>query len=113
MKRIGVLTTGGDCSGLNTAIQRLIRGAHLRGWRLFGILDGTDGLGTTPADVIELTDANATGYGNDRISEAYEINAGNLYRGALVSTVWYSFEAKDQGQYCFRMSWNNEYSKAD
>ena len=58
MKRIGVLTTGGDCSGLNTAIQRLMHGAHLRGWRLLGILDGTDGLCTTPPSVIELTDDN-------------------------------------------------------
>ena len=56
MKRIGVLTTGGDCSGLNTAIQRIMRGAHLRGWRVFGIVDGTDGLCTTPPSVIELTD---------------------------------------------------------
>ena len=56
MKRIGVLTTGGDCSGLNTAIQRLMRGAHLRGWRLFGILDGTDGLCATPVNAIELND---------------------------------------------------------
>ena len=54
MKRIGVLTTGGDCSGLNTAIWRIIQGAHLRGWRVFGIIDGTDGLCTTPPNVIEL-----------------------------------------------------------
>ncbi len=56
MKRIGVLTTGGDCSGLNTAIQRLMRGAHLRGWRIFGIIDGTDGLCTKPVNAIELTE---------------------------------------------------------
>ncbi len=57
MKRIGVMTTGGDCSGLNTAIQRIMRGATRRGWRVFGILDGTDGLCTTPISAIELTDA--------------------------------------------------------
>lgn len=56
MKRIGVMTTGGDCSGLNTAIQRIMRGATLRGWRVFGILDGTDGLCTTPVNAIELND---------------------------------------------------------
>ena len=56
MKRIGVMTTGGDCSGLNTAIQRIMRGAQLRGWRVFGIIDGTDGLCTTPPSVIELSD---------------------------------------------------------
>jgi len=58
MKKIGIMTTGGDCSGLNTAIQRIMRGAHLRKWRVFGILDGTDGLCTTPPNVVELTDEN-------------------------------------------------------
>ena len=52
MKRLGVLTTGGDCSGLNTVIQRLYRGATLRGWELVGILDGTDGLCATPPRAI-------------------------------------------------------------
>ena len=57
MKRIGILTTGGDCSGLNTAIWRIMRGAHLRGWRVFGIIDGTDGLVSSPVRFVELTDA--------------------------------------------------------
>ncbi len=56
MKRIGILTTGGDCSGLNTAIWRIMRGAALRGWRVFGILDGTDGLVSSPVRFIELND---------------------------------------------------------
>ena len=47
-KTIGIMTTGGDCSGLNTAIHRLVRGAMIRGWRVIGIQDGTDGLCTTP-----------------------------------------------------------------
>ena len=56
MKNIGIMTTGGDCSGLNTAIWRIMRGAHIRGWRVYGILDGTDGLSITPPNAIELTD---------------------------------------------------------
>ncbi len=56
MKRIGVLTTGGDCSGLNTAIWRIMQGAKLRGWRVLGIIDGTDGLTSNPVRYIELTD---------------------------------------------------------
>lgn len=56
MKKIGIMTTGGDCSGLNTVIHRIIRGAHMRGWTVYGILDGTDGLYSTPAAVIELND---------------------------------------------------------
>ncbi|MBO4626292.1 MAG: 6-phosphofructokinase [Alphaproteobacteria bacterium] len=56
MKRIGIMTTGGDCSGLNTTIWRIMCGAKLRGWRVFGIVDGTDGLYDTPPNAIELTD---------------------------------------------------------
>lgn len=56
MKKIGIMTTGGDCSGLNTVIQRLLHGSTLRGWRVFGILDGTDGLTVSPPAVIELND---------------------------------------------------------
>ncbi len=56
MKKIGIMTTGGDCSGLNTAIQRIIRGATLRKWAVYGILDGTDGLCVTPPAIIKLND---------------------------------------------------------
>ena len=56
MKRIGIMTTGGDCSGLNTAIQRIIHGATLRKWAVYGILDGTDGLCVTPPAAVKLND---------------------------------------------------------
>ena len=56
MKRIGIMTTGGDCSGLNTAIQRIVRGATLRKWVVYGILDGTDGLCVTPPAAVKLND---------------------------------------------------------
>ena len=54
-KRIGIMTTGGDCSGLNTVINRVIRGATLRKWDVIGIMDGTDGLCGTPR-TIKLTE---------------------------------------------------------
>ncbi len=53
-KKIGIMTTGGDCSGLNTVIQRVMDGCALRKWNLIGILDGTDGLYSSPARTIEL-----------------------------------------------------------
>ncbi len=56
MKKIGIMTTGGDCSGLNTVIQRLYKGASLLGWKVIGILDGTDGLCENPPQVIEFND---------------------------------------------------------
>ncbi len=43
-KRIGVLTSGGDCSGLNAAIRAVVLRADELGWEVYGINDGTGGL---------------------------------------------------------------------
>jgi len=44
-KRIGILTGGGDCPGLNAVIRGVVKGAILRrGWEVMGIEDGFDGL---------------------------------------------------------------------
>ncbi|MCL2537987.1 MAG: 6-phosphofructokinase [Alphaproteobacteria bacterium] len=48
-KKIAIMTTGGDCSGLNAAIRRLVVGGTRRGWEMVGIIDGTDGLTLTGA----------------------------------------------------------------
>lgn len=55
MKKIGIMTTGGDCSGLNSAIFNIVRGASKRGWATYGILDGTDGLVSGKPDIVRLT----------------------------------------------------------
>ena len=54
MKKIGIMTTGGDCSGLNSAIYYIICGAKKRGWTIYGILDGTDGLVAESPNIIRL-----------------------------------------------------------
>ncbi len=43
-KKIGILTSGGDCAGLNAAIRAVVHAAHQKGWETIGILDGTAGL---------------------------------------------------------------------
>ncbi len=44
-KRIGILTGGGDCPGLNAVIRGVVKGALLRRhWEVIGIEDGFDGL---------------------------------------------------------------------
>lgn len=53
-KKIGIMTTGGDCSGLNTVIHRIVTGAMARGWKVIGIRDGTDGLSGDTPDIIEF-----------------------------------------------------------
>lgn len=47
-KRIGILTSGGDCAGLNAAIRAAVHRADLLGWEIIGILDGTAGLLVDP-----------------------------------------------------------------
>jgi phosphofructokinase-like protein len=55
IKTIGVLTSGGDCAGLNAVIRavtyRAIRGY---GWKVLGVLDGTAGLLDSPPRHREL-----------------------------------------------------------
>ena len=54
MKKIGIMTTGGDCSGLNSVIYHIICDANRRGWQTYGIIDGTDGLVTKKPNIIKL-----------------------------------------------------------
>lgn len=42
-KRIGILTSGGDCPGLNAVIHAVLKCASDRGWQVYGIPNGTDG----------------------------------------------------------------------
>lgn len=55
IKRIGVLTSGGDCSGLNTAIRAVVFSAQTRGWEVYGIHNATDGLFVRPLWYQKLT----------------------------------------------------------
>jgi phosphofructokinase-like protein len=56
IKKIGILTSGGDCAGLNAVIRAAtIRAVNQYNWKVIGIKDGTLGLLTDPLNVIELT----------------------------------------------------------
>lgn len=44
MKRIGVLTGGGDCPGLNPVIRGVVRKAYLEGYEVLGIKNGWKGI---------------------------------------------------------------------
>ncbi|HEY9865167.1 MAG TPA: 6-phosphofructokinase, partial [Candidatus Obscuribacterales bacterium] len=55
-KRIGILTSGGDCAGLNAAIRAVVyRAAGILGWEVFGIREATQGLMTRPVNCVPLT----------------------------------------------------------
>jgi 6-phosphofructokinase 1 len=44
MRRIGVLTSGGDAPGMNAAIRAVVRTGILNGWEVFGVRNGYEGL---------------------------------------------------------------------
>ncbi len=57
-KRIGILTSGGDCPGLNAVLRGVVRASTPLGWEVIGFLDGFEGL-LSPVASIRL-DRNTT-----------------------------------------------------
>jgi 6-phosphofructokinase 1 len=43
-RRIGILTSGGDCPGLNAVLRGSVRSAQKLGWEVVGFKDGFEGL---------------------------------------------------------------------
>src|SRR5258707_10165112 len=55
VKSIGILTSGGDCSGLNAVIRAVVcRAVEGYGWRVLGIRQGTMGLMRRPVEAEAL-----------------------------------------------------------
>ena len=55
VKKIGILTSGGDCAGLNAVIRAVtLRATSEYGWKVYGLKDGTLGLMKDPVDAVEL-----------------------------------------------------------
>ena len=51
--RIGVLTSGGDCPGLNAVLRAVVLAADKLGWEVVGFRDGFEGL-LPPGDHVVL-----------------------------------------------------------
>src|SRR5476651_1646642 len=57
---MGVLTSGGDCPGLNAVIRAAVASAHTLGWEVLGFIDGYEGL-LSPVNYRILTLENTQG----------------------------------------------------
>jgi len=60
-KRIGVLTSGGDCPGLNAVLRGIFCTAEELGWEVIGFRDGFEGMLPDGGDYIRLTRENTHG----------------------------------------------------
>jgi len=58
-KKIGLLTGGSDCPGLNAAVRAATKAALRRGWEVTGFIDGYSGL--VEDNSVTLTDAAVSG----------------------------------------------------
>jgi 6-phosphofructokinase 1 len=59
IKRIGVLTSGGDAPGMNAAIRAVVRAGIYNGFEVFGIRRGYQGM--IEGDIIQLTSTMVSG----------------------------------------------------
>jgi phosphofructokinase-like protein len=78
--RLGLMTSGGDCAGLNAVIRAVVKRAVLgRGWQVFGIRHATHGLLSRPVDAIELTPDSVAGILNVGGTLLGTTNRGNPF----------------------------------
>ncbi len=55
-RRVGILTGGGDCPGLNAVIRAAVKkGVSSLGWEMIGVRDSFNGILGTPYEVVELS----------------------------------------------------------
>lgn len=60
-KRIGVLTSGGDCPGLNAVLKGIFCASEELGWEVIGFRDGFEGMLPEGGDTMLLTRENTAG----------------------------------------------------
>jgi len=91
MKRIAVLTSGGDAPGMNAAIRAVTRTALAQGWEVFGVTNGYAGLledalaPLTARDVGGIIQRGGTVLGSARSPEFREKAARDKARAQLAA----------------------------
>jgi 6-phosphofructokinase 1 len=83
IKKIGILTSGGDCAGLNAVVSSVVKAATRQGWVVYGIHDGTEGLTESPLSYEILTEQNFSDTPWPRISGSY---LGSLNKGVKMDS---------------------------
>ena len=108
MKRIGVLTSGGDSSGMNAAIRSVVRSACASGVQTVGIARGYEGLLNAELKTLESRDVSGiinlggtilktarskrfqTKAGRKKALEVlksmYRLDAGLFYMGGIIAS---------------------------
>ncbi|MCC7282821.1 MAG: ATP-dependent 6-phosphofructokinase [Acetobacteraceae bacterium] len=100
MPRIGVMTTGGDCAGLNAAIRAVVATCTGQGAEVLGILKGTEGLMADPPGFVVLdagiVDGPLLRQGGTTLGS---VNRGNPLRHPMPDGSTIDFSAKVKAGY--------------
>ena len=80
-KRIGILTSGGDCPGLNAVIRGAVKSANRHGFDMVGFLRGYEGL-VDPVSFVPLNQKNTKGI----LSQGGTI-LGSTNKGRFAATI--------------------------
>lgn len=85
VKRIGVLTSGGDAPGMNAAIRAVVRAGIANNIEVFGIYNGYAGL--VKGDIKQLTNSDVGGI----------INRGGTFLGSARLPEFKNIEVRELG----------------
>ena len=94
VKRIGVLTSGGDAPGMNAAVRSVVRAAVYRGIEVVGIRRGWNGL--INGDIVRL----------DERSVAHIIDRGGTILYTARSEEFRTEEGAAASERCSIWQWN-------
>lgn len=83
IKKIGILTSGGDCAGLNAVVLSVVNSATKLGWEVYGIHNGTDGVTERPLSYELLTPRNFSDTPWPRLAGSY---LGSLNKGVKMES---------------------------
>ena len=62
MKKLLVLTGGGDCPGLNAVIRGIVkRSLQEKDWKIYGSIEAYHGVMRDPMEIVELTNSRIAG----------------------------------------------------
>ena len=86
-KKIGILTSGGDCPGLNAAIRAIVKCATRRGWEVYGIPYGTQGLINLEHGNCDIQDLQLQEHGFDIPGMLHGIDILQFLSGSILGAV--------------------------